>query len=367
MTKEVQAPTASEALAWLKEQYPHGVDLVYIDYCDSIESAGDREKILQAPDEWWDILDGDGWIFDNKFQAVDTIVREYSERGEGEAYEITDETRDAMQDWLIDHDTSNPIKDLLKNTGREYMYYDTGLSFESLDYASDKDKEVIKRAKTIAKKLRVDYAKHGARLCQMVGQAWYGGQVVILFENTISNFLENAKFIKFSGDAEVCLMDRGGGSGDSVKLSEKMLFNFKRENIHTDKGDNGYSYAYDTCGLVGGIMEDGVLTNKGNKARAIKIETNEEREALRARENKFIVKIVKQIIKMKIKNKAIRIGATSFAGRLSMYLNVYKKDKKGVLEHEQTYKFDGSMDGVDLEISIPKGCRTEYAKIIKVK
>jgi hypothetical protein len=287
-TQEVLAPTEAEAIAWLKKTYPRGVELVYIDYRDSIEDAGQREALLQKPDEAWEIINADSWVYDSEAQSIDYILREYQEEGTVGFFEISEEVQEAMQEWLQSHNTSNVVKDLLKNTSNEYMYYDTGLSFESLDYIDNKEKEVEKRAKIIAKKLRVDYAKHGARLRLMVGQAWYGGQVVILFENSISNFLEDAKFIKFSGNAEVCLMDRGGGSGDSVKLNEKMVFEFQRENIHTDKGDNGYSFAYDTCGLVGNIMNDGVLTNKGNKTQAIKIKTNEERKAQRERENGYI-------------------------------------------------------------------------------
>lgn len=70
---------------------------------------------------------------------------------------------------------------------------------------------------------------------------------------------------------------------------------------------------------------------------------------------------------MKLKNKSIRIWGNNYG---NIFLSTYTKNKKGVLESkkdDKCYKFDGSIDGVDLEISIPKGCRTEYAKIIKIK
>jgi len=44
----------------------------------------------------------------------------------------------------------------------------------------------------------------------------------------------------------------------------------------------------------------------------------------------------------------------------------FDRNEKNQLVQIGDYKFDGSMDGVDLEISIPPKCRTEYAKIIKL-
>jgi hypothetical protein len=66
---------------------------------------------------------------------------------------------------------------------------------------------------------------------------------------------------------------------------------------------------------------------------------------------------------MILKNKSIRVRANSFG---SLFMTIYDRNDKDQLVHEAEYKFDGSMDGVDLEISIPPKCRTEYAKIMKV-
>ncbi len=67
---------------------------------------------------------------------------------------------------------------------------------------------------------------------------------------------------------------------------------------------------------------------------------------------------------MVLKNKSVRVRANSFG---SLFMTVYSKNADGALVHEQEYKFDGSMDGVDLDISIPPRCRTEYAKIVAIK
>ena len=67
---------------------------------------------------------------------------------------------------------------------------------------------------------------------------------------------------------------------------------------------------------------------------------------------------------MILKNKSILITSDVYGNK---FLTVFKKVKPNTLEVDKQYKFDGQIDGADLEIYIPKGCRTEYAKIIKTK
>ena len=292
ITKETKVlePTPDEAIKWLEKTQGKAVELVYIDYRDQIEDAKQREALLQDPSNEWEALNMDSWVCDSQYESINYLMKEFEEsfNSEDAEIEIPDETKDAFQQWCFDHDNSDIVDQLLKNTGSEYMYYDTGLSFDSLDYAQDQDKEIEKRTKAICKKLKLDYEKNKKDISLMAGQAWYGGQLVILFENNISEFLHEAKYIKFNKDAEICLMDRGNGSGDSCGYTGELLLRFKRENIHSDQGDNGYSYAYDVCGLVGNIMNDGVLTNKRNGMKVIEVATNEERTAQRERENEYI-------------------------------------------------------------------------------
>jgi hypothetical protein len=66
---------------------------------------------------------------------------------------------------------------------------------------------------------------------------------------------------------------------------------------------------------------------------------------------------------MILKNKSVRIHANTYG---DIFISIDKVNKDGVREHEGTYKFDGWIDGVDLEVGIPKGKRKEYAKIIKL-
>lgn len=294
ITKETKALVQNdvqEAIKYLEKEYPRGVELIYIDYRDCIEDAKDREAILQDPDNAWEIMDSNNWTSESQWESIRYILDEYINslsKGQEDKVELSDEVVEAMREWLYENDTSDPLKGLLKNTGNEYMYYDTGIEIESLDYHQSDEKYVSKTAKMIMKKLKLEQPEHQKGIEMMIEQAWDGGQLVILFEASIGDFMEDTKYIKFKDKAELCIMNRGNGSGDNTALHQELLFKFKRGNIHTDKGDNGYSYAYDVCGLVGGIMNDGFLTNKKGSASAISVDTNEQREAQRATEARYI-------------------------------------------------------------------------------
>lgn len=60
-----------------------------------------------------------------------------------------------------------------------------------------------------------------------------------------------------------------------------------------------------------------------------------------------------------LKNKNVKIRANTYG---DLFLNVYDGEK-----HEATYKFEGDLNGVDLEVSIPDGKRKHYATITKLK
>ena len=66
---------------------------------------------------------------------------------------------------------------------------------------------------------------------------------------------------------------------------------------------------------------------------------------------------------MKLKNVAIRIQGDKWG---NMYCRVDKKDKEGRLYDFTGGKFDGFIEDVTVEKYIPKGCRSEYIKIISI-
>ena len=65
----------------------------------------------------------------------------------------------------------------------------------------------------------------------------------------------------------------------------------------------------------------------------------------------------------KTKNKIIRITGDDWG---KVWLTIYTK-KNGMYDSVATYKFNNDfIEGVDLEVGVPKGKRTEYSKITRI-
>ena len=148
--KTIQKPIqvqddAKEAISWLEKEYPKGVELIYVDYSDSYEDATKLQEVLKGDD---DTVDWE-WQTDSQHDSIGQILENYRE--EIKADDISDEVRDAMKDWLFEHDTSTPIKDLLKNT-RDQLFFintiDNANQFEGASY----EKEYSKQFKKLQKK-----------------------------------------------------------------------------------------------------------------------------------------------------------------------------------------------------------------------
>jgi len=137
------------ALNWLRDEYPNGVDLVYIDYRDSFDenlealqkylAEGYRESEME-------------WFGDAESDEVHNITEKY--RREVEADELSDEVEEKMRDFLYSSNTSDPARAMLKNTGRKLFYVETP------DYAEVNDKESLevltkKYARTEAQKKEI--------------------------------------------------------------------------------------------------------------------------------------------------------------------------------------------------------------------
>jgi hypothetical protein len=117
-TTEKVLTSVPDALEWLSNEYPRGVELVYVDYRDCFEDIGQLQDVLKGEND--DFFDqGD----DGSYESMQQIVRNYHEVKDCES--VSDEVSEAMHEWLQNHDTSNPIKELLKHTGRQLCYIET--------------------------------------------------------------------------------------------------------------------------------------------------------------------------------------------------------------------------------------------------
>jgi hypothetical protein len=241
--------TPEEAIAVLEKEYPHGVDLIYIDYRDSFdESLEALNRAIQLnniheawPDEpdWFTDAQGESlrYILDENFTTEE--LEEWGENTDNKGLE-------QIEAWLYDHDTSTPAEDLLRNTGNKLFFYDTGLEIPEYPQYQITDKQsnafVAKHAKRIAKKLKIDYTKHLKDLHSLVAEGSYGGKLVCIFYNRPDDMLggDICNAIKFP-KAHLVIMDRNQGSGSQETIDEEVVLPFNRKNLWIDAVAGGYS------------------------------------------------------------------------------------------------------------------------------
>lgn len=246
LTEEIKA----KIIGLLDKSY----SLRYVDYRESLEEnleavqksihAGDYEAVDEAIEDY----DGD-------WEAVEEIIKELKrevenklEVSEEDAEAFVEEMKEELREKIEERDTSNPLKDLLRNTGKVVMFYDTGVETEGYGCNVKAELRKVKRALG----LRRDQTFADARLEMMILQASYGGKLVVYFRDTLEDWLGDidANVIRFKGNVSVAIVDHCNGSGDSTEVRYDLGFDFpfNRENIFIDKTID-YNYTYSVCGM----------------------------------------------------------------------------------------------------------------------
>lgn len=244
-----------EMIKWLEKQYPNGIDLTYINYNDVFEEMETVEKVLKGQDE-----DTFEWFFENQFESIATVQREYEE--EHDIEELSETWQEIMREWLYEHDTSDPIKDMLKNTGDKLFFIETTDESESYQYADDQEtwdkhvNDIIKKyAKTPEQEKEIKY---------VLGNQFYGAPISFYFHCSLTDMYDalgkEEKYITVHG-AYFSTIDRGQGSN---WLGENAVFDIQIdkdvfiENLMLDDNkSNGYGWnsiagqtSYDTAGIT---------------------------------------------------------------------------------------------------------------------
>jgi hypothetical protein len=195
---------SAEAIKWLESEYPRGLDLVYIDYRDSYEDMAQLQRVLKDGADEFD-------AGDYSYETIDEVMKNYLR--ESEADELSDEVREAMQEWLQDHDTSDPQRELLKHTGSKLFY------IETRDYSNQNEAINTGTDPRDYKKLVKKYGKTDAQakaVKYVLDNQFYGAPVSFYFYADVEDVYnvihgKNSKYIGVSG-AYFSTVDRVQGS-----------------------------------------------------------------------------------------------------------------------------------------------------------
>lgn len=250
--------TGEKACKMLEEEYPRGVELNYIDYRDCIEDPDAQQEIVATgfANDYMESCN----FHDQEWEAIDYIKKElFSE------FDV-DDIEDEINEWCWEHNTSDPLKDMVKNSGSVFMYYDLDYYQEHQPWMQDEETR-IESVKEIATHLGISYEENKEDLHELYVNAAYGGDLVLLFSADISEFygqLKN-KFVKLN--AHLCIMDRSNGSGDCQELRAKKAWNVPviRSRFRVDEAVAGYSFSGDVCGLYRPAFETQMWFNDEDK------------------------------------------------------------------------------------------------------
>ena len=243
---ELPKISLEDAIKRLDPQY----DLVYVDYRDQFSEKQLAEIVATG---FCDSLDDNGWMGDQQWDSVHQIVDETFKD-----VDISD-IEDALREEIWERDRSDVVKDLLRNTSEPVMYYDLDVEIDG--YTED----LVKRAKQVAKALKLNYKNHEGKFKTLVANASYGGKLVLMYRGDVDLFYgekDKPKYVVIC-NPEVCIMDRWNGSGHSMDGFGDFKVRFDRTRFKLDEEAPGYSFAGDVCGMV--VEVTGLREAKGSK------------------------------------------------------------------------------------------------------
>lgn len=176
--------------------------------------------------------------------------------------ELVEEYNDEILEYLRNNDKSTIYKDLMRNTGKVIMFYDTGYEMESESWRWS-TKRVAKECVKILKHLgfksseiaKLDRNRGKDKLWttiwDCVQNASYGGSLEIYFRDDIDDFIKiDEKFnsIVFKNPT-IGIIDHGGGSGyQDLALDCSITLPLNPNNIFIEKTVS-YNWTYDIAGM----------------------------------------------------------------------------------------------------------------------
>ena len=246
-----------------EEAIPDKINLIYVDYRDSLDEhtdilnevvrSGNFNNIYENIWDWYSEAEHDGinCVMDeaindiaNNLDCDEDIVREFIEENE-----------DELRDLIYNRQDDDTVGDLLRNTNKQIMFYDTGhyVSEGSWDWNEKEIKQELKEIKK-AVKIKLNNTDYDDDLSMMIRQASYGGSLVIHFrvdiEDVICKELKHDDFNSITfDDFTIAIIDTCNGSGDNTELpNHSITLEFDRNNLFLEKSIK-YNYSYSVCGM----------------------------------------------------------------------------------------------------------------------
>jgi hypothetical protein len=250
---------------------PAYISLYYVDYNDNLQehidelqscvSSNSLDKLYEAMSVAYLECECES-LKSYKKELQNDVETEYG-LDEETAHRLVFETySDEIEGALYERDSSDVVKDLLKNTGDFSIFIDTGLEIEDGAYRWTRSEQSRWLGK-IKRKLKITSAKWDNDIRMMLSQASYGGSLVVYLYNSVQNVLTDSekdwKSVSFSNPA-IAIINTDCGSGDHTHLTgHTFSMPFVRENLFIDKYFK-YNYVDAVCGMYQDWCKDSTAT-----------------------------------------------------------------------------------------------------------
>lgn len=237
---------------------PSCVSLYYVDYRDDLDEQEElQQKCLQDNNLIPLYEKVDDWYWEQETQncqeELDNIRKKMSEDGREEEFNAHE---DEIRDLLYERNDTDPVTDLIKNTGTTNMFYSLGVEIDG--YHNDwcgsfRGESEAMACYKIRRALKLKKGQFDDRLKELVDNATYGGELRIYFNAMFNELVNNDekndfKTIRFHGDVVVAIADSHNGSGFDITLPLDIALPFNRDNLFVDSQVH-YSYASEVCGM----------------------------------------------------------------------------------------------------------------------
>jgi len=245
--------------------FPKRIELSYVDYNDNLnENIEDVLKMIQTQD--YSVLEDQifDWWMESSDNSVDEYIKElksdleheYDFDTDDELDDIIEDKRDELRWYLEEHDESNVLKDLLRNTSDIVAFFDTCLELYESDYSHYR-KDTINLRNQIKRKLKIDLKNHqyDKQLDIMILQS-SGGRLVVYFTIDTDTILSYWMKLDENGynaitfkNAMIAIIDTYNGSGDNTHIQfHEFTLPFDKNNLFFDKAIK-YNYTYKVCNM----------------------------------------------------------------------------------------------------------------------
>lgn len=213
--------------------------------CQQVISGVNIDALYEKHEDW--ITDAQSEGCNDIFLALKRSFKTKYPENIDEVETFFEENDDTIRDNIYNRDDSTPIKDLIRNSGDQVFFYETGVE---IPYGSFNVEEPVKEIKK-ALKIKLADKTFDDELIKLVENS-QGGQLVIYFNDDLERWLdwktyEKPMNISFDG-YHLAIIDTMNGSGFNVFIDHKVSFPFNRKRLYLCKTIKN-SYTFDTCGM----------------------------------------------------------------------------------------------------------------------